>query len=484
MIVDTETTAKRKDDHQTRIGWAIAALSLTMLLSALSTSIANVGLPTLAEVFEVSFQQIQWVVIAYLLSITVFIVSVGRLGDVVGRRRLMVIGLTVFALASIASGVSSSASSLIAARVVQGVGAAIMMALAMALVSDVIGRNRTGSAMGLLGAMSAVGTALGPSMGGLLIDTLGWRSIFLVNAPLAALAMLLLVLGVPSDPRSAQTSSKRFDVVGTVLLATGLGGYALAMTLGNGELTLSNLVLLLCSLAVFAAFVRQQRYAQSPLIRIGRFKDRVLRRAFVMNAIVAMIVMATLVIGPFYLAGGLDLDPIMIGLVMSAGPVVAALTGIPAGRLSDRFGPSRVTLAGLGLMLVGCAALGLSSISMGVPGYVVPLMITTAGYALFQASNNTAVMRDVDPDERGVTSALLNLSRNLGLLSGASFMGAIFAFGVGDWNAASATKTALSNGLALTFSVAACLVASMLLWFWIRNPRREREADGSQTWRP
>ena len=149
--------------------WALASLSLSMLLSSLGTSIANVGLPTLAEAFTASFQAIQWVVLAYLLAITTVIVSVGRLGDMVGRRRLLLAGIVLFTGASWLCGISPSLSMLIAARAAQGLGAAIMMALSMALLGETVPRERTGSAMGLLGTMSAIGTALGPSLGGLLI---------------------------------------------------------------------------------------------------------------------------------------------------------------------------------------------------------------------------------------------------------------------------------------------------------------------------
>src|SRR6476646_4788070 len=158
---------------------ALAGLSLAILLASLGTSIANVALPTLARAFDASFQEAQWVVLAYLLASTTVIVSVGRLGDLPGRRRLLV------------AGIAPTLGTLIAARAAQGLGAAIMLALAMALVSEAVPAARTGRAMGLLGTMSAIGTALGPSLGGLLIAGLGWRWIFMINLPLGLLTFLL-----------------------------------------------------------------------------------------------------------------------------------------------------------------------------------------------------------------------------------------------------------------------------------------------------
>lgn len=190
--------------------WALASLSLSVLLSSLGTSIANVGLPSLAAAFSASFQQVQWVVLAYLLAISTLIVTVGRLGDIIGRRRLLLAGILLFTLSSALSGAASNLPVLIFARSVQGLGAAVMMTLAMALVGDAVAKERTGSAMGLLGTMSAVGTTLGPSLGGVLIAGLGWRAIFLVNVPLGALAFLLAWRSLPADRQTPEAERPGF----------------------------------------------------------------------------------------------------------------------------------------------------------------------------------------------------------------------------------------------------------------------------------
>ena len=164
------------------------------------------------------------------------------------------------------------------------------------------------------------------------------------------------------------------------------------------------------------------------MIRLTRFRDPGLRAGLAMSALVSTVVMATLVVGPFYLARALGLDTALVGIVMSVGPVIAALTGVPAGRLVDRFGTQRMTLSGLAGMVVGCLALSMAPATPGIVGYIVAIAIITANYALFQAANNTAVMADVAPGQRGVISGMLNLSRNLGLITGASLMVAVFAF--------------------------------------------------------
>lgn len=450
------------------VKWALASLSLTMLLSSLGTSIANVGLPTFARVFGASFQDVQWIVLAYLLAITTLIVSVGRLGDLIGRRRLMLAGIFLFTAASALCGAATALWMLIAARAAQGLGAAVMMALTMAFVGEAIPKEKTGSAMGLLGTMSAIGTALGPSLGGVLIAGLGWRAVFYINLPLGLLAFHLAYRFLPAERQASTALRVRFDGVGTVLLALTLAGYALAMTLGRGHFGLLNASMLSFAIAGACLFVIVQGKAKSPLIRLAMFRDPVLCAGFTMSALVTTVVMATLVVGPFFLSGALALDAAHVGLVMSAGPIVAALTGVPAGRLVDRFGSNGMTITGLSAMTIGCAILAVAPSRFGIPGYIAPLAIITAGYALFQAANNTAVMTDVVPDQRGVVSGLLNLSRNLGLITGASLMGAVFAIGSATTDIATAQPAAVVAGMRVTFAFAALLVVAAIVTALVR----------------
>ena len=433
-----------------------------MLLSSLGTSIANVGLPTLAQAFNASFQEVQWVVLAYLLAITTLIVGVGRLGDVTGRRRLLLAGIFLFTAASVLCGVAPTLWLLIAARAAQGLGAAIMLALTMAFVGATVPREKTGSAMGLLGTTSAIGTALGPSLGGVLIAGFGWPALFLINVPLGVLALLLAHRFLPVDRPGTKADRTGFDHVGTLLLALTLAAYALAMTTGRGNFGPLNMALLLVAVVGVGLFVLAETRAASPLIRLAMFRNPVLSAGFAMSALVTTVVMATLVVGPFYLSGALALDAARVGLVMSSGPIVAALTGVPAGRVVDRFGAHRMSIVGLIGMAVGSSILPMLPTRFGVPGYIAPLVVITAGYALFQAANNTAVMTNIRPDQRGVISGMLNLSRNLGLITGASVMGAVFALGSATTDITTARPEAVATGMRITFAVAAALIVVAL----------------------
>jgi len=441
------------------ISWALASLCLSMLLSSLGTSSANVALPTLAKNFGASFQEVQWVVVAYLVAITSSIVSFGRLGDLLGRQKLLGAGLLVFSAASLVGGIAPALWVVIIARAIQGLGAAIMMSLAFAFVSEIVPKAKTGSAMGLLGTTSAVGTALGPSLGGVLIQWFGWRAIFLVNVPLGLAAFALVYTHLRAHSRKGD-DAVGFDNKGTALLGLALMAYALAMTSGRGHFGMRSLVLLIAALIALALFIVTEKKAAAPLLRLTLFRDATLNSSLFANLLVSTVAMTNLVVGPFYLAFGLKLDPGMVGMVMSAGPSVSALAGIPAGRFVDRFGTHRTTLAGLFGIAVGDVLLALTPKTFGIPGYVLPMVVATASYALFQAANNTAVMQNVDPRERGVMSGTLSLSRNLGLTTGACFMGAVFAFAAGTSDVTAASPDAVSAGMRGAYSLAAALMIS------------------------
>ena len=462
--------------NRNHVRGALAGLSLSMLMPSLDTSIANAGLPAMAQSFGASFPAVQWIVLAYLLAIATLIVSVGRIGDVIGRRRMLLAGIFLFTTASLLCGVAPTLWFLIAARAAQGVGAAVMMALTIAMVGETVPKERTGSAMGLLGTMSAIGTTLGPSLGGLLIASSGWRAIFLVNLPLGFVNFVLAQRYLPADNRKPPTARTAFDLTGTVALVLTLAAYALAMTRGRGRFGAVNMALLVAAAAGASLFIRAEATAAAPLVRLSMFRNPVLSASLAMSALVSTVMMTTLVVGPFYLSRALGLHAAVVGLALSAGPLVAALTGVPAGRIVDRFGARRVTLAGLAGVVSGCAVLSVAPAAHGIAGYLAPIVCLTASYALFQAANNTAVMLDIAADQRGVVSGLLSLARNLGLITGASAMGAVFAHASATVEISTASPDAIAAGMRVTFAVAAAL-ALIAVAIAIGSDSRARVAE-------
>lgn len=375
---------------------SMATLSLAMLLASLGTSIANIALPTLAAAFSAPFAQVQAVVVAYLAALTISVIAAGRLGDRYGLKPSIVTGLIVFAAASLLCAVATNLWWLIVARAQQGIGAAFMMTLAMALMRQTANKARVGRAMGLLGTVSALGTALGPTLGGVLIPLTGWRGIFWVQVPLAVLALTLAVTTLPNERAKVKTTPGR----------------------------------------LLAAI------------------DRALVPNLVANVLVAAVMMTTLVVGPFYLGLGLGLEARAVGLVMAVGPLISIFSGVPSGRLVDAWGSRRVLAAGLVLLTAGAFLLAFVPNMAGVAGYGLAIVVLTPGYQLFQAANNTAALADVPGESRGTVSGALNLSRNIGLIAGASLMGAVFAFGAGTETIVGATAQEIAAGMRLTFLAA------------------------------
>lgn len=390
---------------------AKAALALAMLLASLGTSIANIALPTLAEAFQAPFSQVQAVVVAYLAALTIAVLMAGRLGDRFGLKPMLLCGLGLFLAATLACAAAPELWTLVVARAFQGMGAAFLMVLSMALFRQISAEGQIGRAMGLLGTISAVGTALGPTLGGVLIPVAGWRGVFWVQLPIALVALVLTYLLLPDVPIAKRTRQAGF------------------WSVWNWELGASLIV----------------------------------------NVLVAAVMMTTLVVGPFYLGVGAGLTPAVAGLVMALGPVISIGAGVPSGRLVDHWGSGRVLAMGLVLLSVGALLLATLPGWIGVAGYAVGIVVLTPGYQLFQAANNTAVLADIPADRRGTVSGLLNLSRNCGLMLGASLMGAIFAIGVGSADFLHASGADVLAGMRLTFGVAGVMMLIALAMVVLRQ---------------
>lgn len=448
--------------------WVLASLSLAMLMPSLDTSIANAALPTLAKAFNASFQETQWIVLSYLLAVTTLIVSAGRLGDAFGRKRMLLVGLLLFTAASLLCGLAPSLWSLLVARSVQGIGAAMTMGLAMALVGDTVPNDQTGRAMGWLGTMSAAGTTIGPSLGGLVIAGFGWRAMFLLSVPLGFTTMFLAQRYLPTDRHlpadgdPSVTSRAPFDVAGSAALASTLALYALAMTLGRGSFGFTNVLFLAMAALSVGLLIAIETRTAAPVIRPAMLRDPNLRRSLLISLVVSAVVMSSLVVGPFYLSGALGLSTVSVGIALSIGPLAAALSGVPAGRLVDRLGSPRMTTIGLAGMASGTTLLAAVSPTLGVVAYVAPIACVTAGYAVVQAANNTALMTTTTPDQLGIVAGMLTLSRNLGLITGASLMGAVFTLGTVSVDGAAAHRDAVVAGTRATFGLAAVLTMAML----------------------
>lgn len=382
------------------------ALAFAMGLASLGTSIANIALPALSRAFEAPFSAAQAVVVAYLAAMTAAAPIAGRLADRHGAGRMLVAGLWMFTGASLACALAPSLAVLVAARAAQGAAAAVLTTLSMALMRQTAGAERVGRAMGLLGTVSALGTALGPSLGGLILPVAGWRGVFWVQVPLGLAAAVAALRALPAEAA-----------------VVGRGAVPARAALGSGLL-----------------------------------------RHYAVNVLVAAVMMATLVVGPFYLGLAAGLDAAAVGLVMAVGPVISILSGVPSGRLVDARGSGAVTRIGLRLLAAGAVLLALLPEWVGLAGYVLAILVLTPGYQLFQAANTTAALDEAPKQARATVSGLLTVSRNLGLVAGATVMGSLFAFAVGSETMAAAAPSAIGAGMRVTFLAAgATMVAALAI---------------------
>ena len=383
---------------------AQAVLLLSMLLASLGTSIANVGLPSLSDAFDAPFPQVKLVVVAYLVSLTATVLVAGRLGDRFGLKPMLLGGLAVFTASSVFCGLSGSLPLLIAARAAQGIGAAFLMTLSLALARQIAPSHRVGRAMGLIASASALGTALGPALGGLLLAAFDWRSLFLAQAPAGLLAALMAAILLPANsPAKAKPRPP--------------------------------------------ALLPQDR---GQVLGLG------------LNLTISAVMMATLVVGPFLLTGPLGLTSVAVGMVMAIGPIISTLAGLPSGRLVDRWGPRLAISLGFAMLAAGTLGFALLPERLGLTGYILAVALLTPGYQLFQSGNTTATLANVPPEARGTISGLLGLSRNLGLVLGAWGLGAVFSAAAGTVELGSAGPEAILRGTREVFLVSAVLMTGAL----------------------
>lgn len=442
------------------------SLALTLLLPALGMSIANVTLPTLANDFAEPVAMVNWVVLAYLLALVTFIMGAAVLGDIFGRKLVLLLGIGIFAGASVMCALAPNLWLLVFARLLQGLGATFILSQVFALASNNAPDGRTGAMMGLLGTATAIGTALGPVAGGVLLNFCGWQSVFCLLLLLAIGSFVLCVRYVPHDLLPSGKTPRPFDWPGTVLLALSCLVYAVAIS-GQGPQLASGPLLLWLALGLLLVFLWSQHKRREPLIDLTFFRQPLRNTTLVAALTVDAIAMATLVIGPFYLTYALALSPWQVGMLMSVGPVASACSGYPSGKLVDLIGSARVMLFGLLLMAVGAGCFALLPSQFGVAGYVVALLVMTPGRQLFLTANNSYVLSSVAASGKGVAAGLLNLIKNLGLLTGASLLPAVFANALQQVPLAQASPLQLTQAFRSTFSWAALTLGLMLLVLYL-----------------
>lgn len=440
---------------------ALSGPGLAIALASLGTSTAAVTLPELSENFQDQGVSPTLVVSMYILATTALIVPVGRTGDLFGKRTVLVSGLCLYILGAFLAFLVPTLPMLAGSRFIQGAGAAGMMAMPLALVRDLVPSGQVGRWMGAIGTMSAIGTASGPAIGGAVAAAFGWRAVYLLQIPPALAALALCLLCIRDLKR--EPLRQGMNLPGTSALVLFLMALTfLVSDLANG---LDPTTALRAALAAgaLAAFLMIEKRTAFPIIPLDALRSRHLRISLAMNAIVSLVMMGILVVGPFFLTEGLGLTTAQMGLAMSVGPVSSALSGIPAGRLAERIGAGRAVRLGASVMVVATAMMAGLPFVFGLGGFVFAFMLLAPGYQVFLAALNTSVMERAPEQSRGVISGVLSLSRNFGFILGAGSVSAVFwslaraGIGAGE----SGHQTALA--MAVTFAICCALTLGMVV---------------------
>ncbi|MDN3580502.1 MFS transporter [Mucilaginibacter flavus] len=405
---------------------AIAGISISLFMMNLDTSIVSVGLPTMIKTLKTTFASAQWFVLAYLLVLTALITVAGRIGDIVGKKKLYLAGIAIFTTASLLCGLAGSAALFIAFRALQGLGAALILALSMAIATELTPKKQLGKIMGILSTITALGIASGPTIGGLLLSTFGWQSMFLVNVPFGIVAYLLGYKYVLS-PAVKKTIS--IDWAGIILLALTLSCYCIGITMIEKSGFNNPVVLTLLAITVLGlvAFINLQKRIRHPLINIAIFKNRLISKNLVATVLVYTVIITTVILPPFYLLKAANYSLVQVGLIMSFGPLLTVALSIYAGKIADKYGAKRVMFYAVITIAIGCFCMSTITPAANITGYLWRIGIIALGLNFFKTPNNTVVMEVAAADQRGLLSGFLSLSRILGQITGTTVMGVIFA---------------------------------------------------------
>ena len=460
---------------------ALLGIGLSVFMGTMDISIVNIALSTLMHDLNASLATIEWVVVSYALVITSLMLGVGRLGDMFGKKRVYLLGIAVFGLGSALCGMAGSAWSLIVFRGIQAIGAVMMQALGMGIITEIFPAEQRGRVMGIIGTAVSLGLAVGPPLGGMLIGTVGWRAIFFVNLPVCLVSWFVVARYVPKDLTGK--SGERFDVPGAVLLFIALVCYALGMTMGQHYGFGSGASPLLFGAATLgvALFLWVEFRSPQPMMPLSLFKDAQFGLGLLMGWI-AFLILGGVFIMPIYLQVAEGYSPQQTGFLMLVVPLSMGVVSPLAGWCADRFGARVVSLVGLILLVGGCLTLSGITLHISVFEYVMRVLPLGLGLGLFQAPNTSSIMGRAPRNRLGVSSGLVSLSRTLGNTSGVPLMGAVFSLyflaaapGADQANLAAAPPQAMVDGLAGAFRLAAWLgtsaVALALYSWWLKHHR-------------
>ncbi len=421
----------------TRKWLVLAAIGCGTFMATLDSSVINIALPTLTKTFNADLSSVKWVVIVYLLVITCLLLPMGRLSDQIGRKRIYISGFLVFSVASLACALSGSLGALIFWRGVQGIGASMLMANGPAIITASFPGSQRGTALGVISMAVSAGLVSGPSIGGFLVKSLGWPSIFLVQMPVALLGTFLALQYVLKDSRIKISSS--FDWAGAIIQSFLIIFFILALdppsfsVFGEYSFRVSRTLIGILGLVLLAIFLKIESQAKRPVFDFYLLKDRTFWTANLSAFFLFVSYASVFVLMPFFLEREMSYDTGRAGLFMTAIPLTIFVVAPLSGRLSDRFGSRGLSFIGAGvgslgvLLMSGVIGKGLNH---SINSWEIVLFLCLMGFALglFQTPNNNAIMASVPKEKLGTASALIATIRNLGMVTGAGLATSLFTW--------------------------------------------------------
>jgi EmrB/QacA subfamily drug resistance transporter len=419
------------DNRQSEIDYSrkwyvMSAVAMSTFLSTVDGSIVNVALPTLVEELDTVFAVAQWVILAYLLTQATLLPSGGRLGDMLGKKRIYTGGIVVFTTASTLCALSPSVYWLIGFRFLQAIGSVMMLGLGMAIVTEAFPPHERGKAIGLNGTFVSIGIVVGPTLGGLLLSVTSWHWIFLVNLPIGIIGTFLAWRFVP-DKRPL--GGQRFDFAGAILLFISLLSFLLALTIGQ-ELGFSDLRIVILFAAAFVflvIFLFVEKNQEQPMIDLALFRNPNFSLSLLLGSLIFIVIAGTTLLLPFYLQNMRGYEPQQVGLMMAMIPMFLGVAAPLSGIASDKYGTRRIATIGLLVSLIGYWVMSNFDLSTTILIFAVGTIPLGIGIGIFQSPNNSAVMGAAPPERLGVASGLLGLSRTLGQTTGIALFGALWA---------------------------------------------------------
>jgi EmrB/QacA subfamily drug resistance transporter len=445
--------------------WALIGASLAVFMAALDSNVVNVALPIMAGIFHVD-HQIRWVVLSYILPTTALLGAFGALSDVIGRRRITLIGVTLFVLGSILCATATSLPQMVIYRIIQGIGGSCIGSAILAIATVNFAPEERGRAMAVVGLIAPLGAVVGPSLGGILIGAFGWPAIFLINVPFGIVSFTLIFRLLPRD---SAPQFKAFDAWGAVLFSAALVLLLLGLSPTAGRLTTLDFVLLAGCVAAVAILVAVERRAANPLAP----PSLVSRRHFTIP-LAGIMTMGIVGAGlgfvlPFFLEVNLHYSPEHAGLTLLFFPLAMAAASQVGGRLADRFNPRLPAAVGAAISLVGVILILPMDSKWTMVDLVIRFAMVGLGFGFFVSPSSLAVMSAAPRDHVGVGGALANTARFLGFALGPT-LATVF------WTPSltgAASLTAMRTVVAIMVGVQVLTLATVLGY---RVPRDLRQA--------